>query len=209
MKDTNIIPLFAQPLLEATLPQNFSKFIEVLDKQEINQDADQVSIDNFGLRSSNTFILNLPELKDLSSYILSLVTYFGSNILNHDHSEYKFTQSWISLKPPGSSHSSHIHSNSLISGVFYYGKILKDTPSIGFEPNHLSLNLNPRLKDNHNPLFQSHFFRPTPGTLYIFPSFYKHFVPKNETNITRKSLSFNVVPTDGFGDEEDLTQLKL
>ena len=34
-------------------------------------------------------------------------------------------------------------------------------------------------------------------------------VPKNTSNQDRKSLAFNVVPRDGFGHEENLTQLKF
>jgi hypothetical protein len=46
-----------------------------------------------------------------------------------------------------------------------------------------------------------------PGLLLLFPSYLPHSVPLNETNYTRCSLAFNVVPTIGFGSEDNLTEL--
>ena len=48
-----------------------------------------------------------------------------------------------------------------------------------------------------------------PGTLVLFPSWLPHSVPINNTSQVRKSLSFNCVPLNNLGNEEDLTELKF
>ena len=47
------------------------------------------------------------------------------------------------------------------------------------------------------------------GMLILFPSSQTHSVAPNTSNKDRKSLAFNVVPTDGFGTEIELTELKF
>lgn len=209
MENYNIIPLFAKPLLETTLPLSLSKIIPFLDKQEMLTGNEEDVYKSFGSRSKNSYILNLPECKPISDYILSVAKDFGTQILNYAHLNYKFTQSWISIKNPGEQHSAHVHPNSLLSGVFYYGKILDNTPSIGFEPEVSHLNLQPSYKNGFNPILETYFLKPKPGTMYLFPSYYKHLVPKNETNLPRKSVAFNIIPTDCFGEEQNLTELKV
>ena len=49
----------------------------------------------------------------------------------------------------------------------------------------------------------------SPGLLVLFPSYLHHSVPLNKTEHPRHSLAFNVVPTIGFGEEMNLTELKF
>jgi len=206
----NILSIFPQPLLQTVLPSNLSKIISFFNSQETNKDTiDTIHIKNYGSRSKNSYILNHPKCKFISKYILSLAKDFGTQVLNHDYSEYKFSQSWISIKNPGESHAPHFHANSLISGVFYYGKILDNTPSIGFKPNTLPMHIQPLYKENIDPFLSDFYLKPKPGTLYMFPSHYVHFVPENKTTLPRKSVAFNIVPVGGFGDEHSLTELKF
>ena len=46
-----------------------------------------------------------------------------------------------------------------------------------------------------------------PGMLLIFPSYFMHSVPVNNTNQVRKSLSMNILPKGKIGDEGSLTEL--
>ena len=45
------------------------------------------------------------------------------------------------------------------------------------------------------------------GSLLMFPSYFKHSVPKNKTKYTRKSVSMNIVPKGMLGDPHSLTEL--
>jgi len=206
-----IINLFPIPLLRSSLPISFSKLTPFFDSQEI-----EISLHSkeYGERSKNTYLFSLPELKELSEYILSLVSLFGKEVLNYNYNTYKFTQSWISLKHPNQSHINHIHPNSLISGVLYYGEFTKDTPSINFNKTVISFNtpvLAPKLNTNKNTIYSSpsYSLSVSPGTLILFPSFLNHSVPKNNTSTVRKSLAFNVIPQEGFGEETFLNELKF
>ena len=206
----DIIPLFSRPLLVDTLPPHLSKITSFLDTQEIRKEpTNEEGLREYGLRSKNSYILNLPECKPLSDHIFSLAKHFGVQVLNHDYENYKFSQSWISIKNPGQYHRAHTHPNSLISGVFYYGSFSDDTPAIGFTSEEPNRNLQPSYKNNQNPFLADELLVAKPGLLYMFPSHYVHYVPENKTNLSRKSLSFNIVPINGLGAEDNLTELKF
>lgn len=204
-----VIPIFSQPLLESNLPQDLSNIVPFLENQKIKKQNNLESSKRYGFISENTYILNSPKCKFLSNYILSLAKAFGDQILNYNHSHYKFTQSWISIKPPGSHHVAHHHPNSLISGVFYYGEFLEDTPSLCFDPQPPLNSPAPHFKNNVNPLLESFCVKPKFGSIYMFPSYYTHHVPENRTNLPRKSVAFNIIPIDGFGSEDQLTRIKF
>lgn len=204
-----ILPIFSRPLLAATLPSHLSGISSFLDKQKMREEMDGDYPNEYGIRSESSYILNLPECKLISEYILSLAKDFGTQVLNHDCEGYKFSQSWISIKKPNQYHRTHQHPNSLISGVFYYGTFLDDTPAIGFKPDEFPKNLQPSYKNDQNPFLLEELFTAKSGYLYMFPSHYLHFVPENRTNIDRKSVAFNIIPTKGFGIETNLTELKV
>tara|TARA_R100001463_G_scaffold17250_2_gene44276 strand:- start:429 stop:1061 length:633 start_codon:yes stop_codon:yes gene_type:complete len=203
-----IIKLFSQPLLKTYLPNKFSNIVNWLDNQEIEFSENP----DWGSVSSNTQLLNSPECSELSNYILSLAFQFADEVLSLDHPSYKFSTSWISIKTSNDSHFPHIHSNSIISGVFYYGHYGNDTPGINFihppQPTG-NFELAPRFKNNKNPRYQPYTFPAYPGVLYMFPSYIPHSVSKNETSSPRKSVSFNIVPTDGLGDNRILNNLSF
>lgn len=206
-----ILELFPTPVYTTVIPNQFAKAISVFDKQDMNTDSDH---DNYGFRSKDAYILDKQDCRDLSNFILSHVKIFGEQ-LGYDYTEYRFGQSWVSVKAPGQHHTAHTHPNSLISGVLYYGPTEEKTPAIKFHRNAGSVNasyISPKkvrdkrkfkyAQDEFSVMFQ-------PGLLLLFPSYFMHSVPLNKTNTARHSLAFNVVPTIGFGEEESLTELKF
>ena len=208
--DYEIRNLFPIPVLTTRLPDNLSSVIPFFNIQKLDEDADE---DNYGQHSEDTYILDNPECKDLSSFILEKVYEFGSNVLGYDYDSYKFSQSWVSYKQPGQHHSAHTHPNSLISGVLYYGPIQSDTPAINFHKPLGGFNvsyLKPKLKPKTSEyLVDSIPLNVEPGLMVLFPSYLLHSVPLNKTNVVRCSLAFNAVPTVGFGDVKELTELKF
>ena len=210
-KDYQIIDLFPTPLFETNIPEKFSSVISWFYEQEL---AIGVDSSNYGERSKNSYILDSPECTDLKNYILSLVKEYG-DILGYNYSSYKTSQSWLSFKHPGQLHSSHTHPNSLISGVFYFGNITSSTPSIKFLKSSGGFNqsiLMPQLSENPKyPQYSSpeFYMNALPGRLLLFPSYLTHAVPINNSNDVRCSLAFNIVPTEGLGDEMLLTELKF
>ena len=208
----NIIPLFPTPLFVTTLPTSLSSITSWLDKQPMY--TDQGTSGEYGHRSKNSYILNHPSCKDLKTSILSNVLEFSNTILGYSYKEYTFSQSWISHKYPTESHVPHNHPNSLISGVFYYGKFSSNTPQISFHAPYTESNfptIRPSQDKSITNQFNSEIFhlKVSPGNLILFSSHLRHSVPKNNTNDVRKSLAFNIVPIEGFGSEEELTELKF
>ena len=207
-----ILDLFPTPLLQTNLPSKFSSIQIWLDSQPLRKSENSK---NFGDISESTYILDSKECLDLKKYILKYALKFGSEYMGYNYKEYRFSQSWISHKYPNQSHLPHIHSNSTISGIIYYGEFFENTPSIIFHknnniPSNVNVIQHPKNTDTLNPYNSEGFsYIPSPGTLLLFPSYLQHSVPLNTTNKVRKSLAFNIVPKEGFGSEEDLTELKF
>ena len=210
MHKSEILDLFPTPVYITMIPVELSSVIPFLDSQDMNTKSDE---DNYGRRSKDSYVLHKPECDSLRKFVLDSVQDFADNILLYDYSSYKLSQSWVSHKQPGQHHTMHSHPNSLISGVFYYGKAEEETPAIKFHKTSGVFNqsaLAPKEKsDKRSSKFAwtelSVDFEP--GLLVLFPSYLYHSVPINKSNSIRCSLAFNVVPIIGFGEEELLTEL--
>lgn len=207
-----ILELFPTPIFTTTLPQEFASVVPWFYKQEML--SEEVDSSNYGERSKNSYILNEPECSKLGNHILDLVPQFGKT-LGFDYDSYKFSQSWLSYKHPGQHHTRHTHPNSLISGVFYFGEPVEKTPAVKFHKPTMGMNvsyISPKvLADKRESKYGWTEFSIefSPGLLILFPSHLNHSVPLNETDVTRCSLAFNIIPTMGFGDETSLTELKF
>jgi len=209
----NIHNLFPIPILETKIPQKYSNIVKFFDSQEMEKE--KVDFSNYGFRSKNINILDLPECKSLKKYILDIASKYSYNILGYDYKKYKFSLSWISHKEPNTQHQRHTHANSIISGVFFYGNFDKNTPSLNFHAKSTNyeytncIQLKRRLDSNKKFYDNNITVKFTPGLLLLFPSYLPHSVPSNSTTKTRKSLAFNIVPKKGFGDSSSLTKLKF
>ena len=116
--------------------------------------------------------------------------------LGIDEPTYEITGCWANVNPPGSAHPPHSHPNNLVSGV-YYVKTTGPDDGIVF----------------HDPRPQVHVIRPVssrpvpdiqasisveakPGRLLLFPSWLRHSVHPNRSDVERVSLSFNAMLSD-------------
>jgi len=101
---------------------------------------------------------------------------------------------WVSIMPEGGSHTSHIHTNSVISGTYYVvvpegaGPIVFEDPRAGL------LMAAPTRKKSAPRELQTHVSEaPKPGTLLLWESWLRHEVPLNRAAGNRISVSFNYV----------------
>jgi uncharacterized protein (TIGR02466 family) len=210
-----IIPIFPIPLYTNKIPEQLVlDHIELLDNEKLKSKPELGgdTIEKYGTRSQNSYILNQLSYQNLSTYILQHTVNYAENYLRYDYQHYKFSQSWISVKYPNQEHANHFHSNSLISGVLFFGKQTLDSSKITFhrDDDYAHYYNNHQYKVPNNDFsYLAYDVNYIPNLLVIFPSTLRHSVSKNLTNIPRKSLAFNIVPRDGFGSEETLNELKF
>ena len=212
MNDTlEIASLFPTPLLRIDIPPKLSTACNVFDNTEMWLDKE--SRGDYGLHSKNTYIMDEPECVDLKKFVLDLAKDFAQNTLMYDYDEWTFSQTWVTWKEPGQQHVPHTHPNSVISAVFFYGYGEEGTPAIQFHKNEFqgtsqSIMLKERPDKRPSPFAWKTFMVPfKPGLLLMFPSYFRHSVPVNKTQYTRKSVSMNIVPNGGVGDPNSLTEL--
>lgn len=101
---------------------------------------------------------------------------------------------WVNVLPEGGAHSSHIHTNAVLSGT-YYVKSPEGAGPIAFEdPRHgLMMAAPPRKASAPRPLLTYVTHDPVPGSLLLWESWLRHEVPLNRAQGERISVSFNMV----------------
>ena len=206
-KDLNpeLIQLFPTPVLSVPYEENFEEelnFIKNVDYNRVN--ADQTEF--FNLQSSDTFLLDKKDLLKIRIFIEKSIEIYRREVY-HYSDKLIITQSWANKSGRGQKHHSHVHPNSIVSGVFYF-QMDESLPPIQFKrPSHDSLALNVEQFNNFN---SSTFILPVKnGELIIFPSTLEHSVPPNQSDKERISLSFNTFIKDSLGSIESLTYLPL
>ena len=204
--------LFPTPLLRVDIPPKLSTACNAFEKAEMWLDKE--SRREYGLHSRNTYIMDEPECAELKKFVLDIATDFAQKTLMYDYDEWIFSQTWVSWKEPGQFHTAHTHPNSVISGVFFYGYGEEKTPAIHFHKDESqggscqSIMLKEKRVKNGSPFsWKTFVVNFKPGMLLLFPSYFRHSVPLNQTQYTRKSVSMNIVPKGGMGDPHSLTEL--
>ena len=215
MNDTlEIAALFPTPLLRIQIPTELSTACNVFDNTEMLHKKE--SRPDYGVHSKNTYIMDEPECVDLKKFVLDLAKDFAQKTLMYDYDEWTFSQTWVTWKEPGQQHVPHTHPNSVISAVFFYGYCEEETPAIMFHRNDIagtgqSIMLKevvPKKDEKLSPFaWKSFTIGFQPGLLLMFPSHFRHSVPPNQTQYTRKSVSMNIVPKGVLGDRHSLTEL--
>jgi len=101
---------------------------------------------------------------------------------------------WVNILPEGGSHTSHLHTNSVISGT-YYVAVPEGSGALVFEdPRHAMLMAAPPRKAAAPREMQTYVsIEPEAGTLLLWESWLRHEVALNRANAARISISFNMV----------------
>ena len=95
------------------------------------------------------------------------------------------SQSWINVVGKGKSQQRHTHAGHQVSGVYYH----RTTPEMG---GILFYNPNPYAKMCMFGTEEGIYFDPTPESVILFPSWLEHATEKNNTDLSRYSIAFNV-----------------
>lgn len=101
---------------------------------------------------------------------------------------------WVNVLPEGGSHSSHIHTNAVLSGTYYVTSPEGSGPIVFEDPRHgLMMAAPPRKAAAPRPLQTYVSETPVPGSLILWESWLRHEVPLNRARGERISVSFNLV----------------
>lgn len=101
---------------------------------------------------------------------------------------------WVNVLPEGGSHSSHIHTNAVLSGTYYVKTPPGAGPIVFEDPRHALMMAAPPRKTSAPRSFRTYVSEePAPGALLLWESWLRHEVPLNRAAGERISVSFNLV----------------
>tara|TARA_Y100001951_G_C11248245_1_gene244750 strand:+ start:340 stop:969 length:630 start_codon:yes stop_codon:yes gene_type:complete len=117
--------------------------------------------------------------------------------LNYDN-RMELTTSWFTKTPPNKMITTHYHTNSLWSGVFYY----EDSDHITLSKGPNQIFARSRVQEPELMMCGDIHFPAMKGKMIIFPSNLLHHVKANKTEKIRYSLAMNFMPVgiSGCGD---------
>jgi uncharacterized protein (TIGR02466 family) len=101
---------------------------------------------------------------------------------------------WVNVLPEGGSHSSHLHTNAVLSGTYYVTTPEGSGPIVFEDPRHaMMMAAPPRRKAAPGDMQTYVSEKAEPGTLLLWESWLRHEVPLNRASGERISVSFNCV----------------
>ena len=117
----------------------------------------------------------------------------------------EITEMWGNVSPKGKDHEYHNHPNNVFSGIFY----LTDGEATRFVDPRPSNNVF-QLEHEPNPhLGNIITMRAIPNTMLLFDSWLYHYVPANNLEEPRKTISFNVILRGEYGLQNSLARVKI
>jgi uncharacterized protein (TIGR02466 family) len=202
-----IIPLFSIPLYTTvleSLPEKEKNFIFNTKYKRSGWNNGDISLDTKILDSEECVELRLIIEKELERFIDALGI--------RPNLEFCIKNSWAVRHHKNDWSQSHIHSNSLFSGVLYL-KVNSNSGNINFRKNQGSgLGITSiRIPYSESNIFNldTYIITPVDNQLVLFPSTLQHSVDINMSENERYVLSFNVFPVGKLGDDSSLDELYL
>lgn len=184
MKDVSYFSLFPKLVYSSFLDRSITKseyeYINILAKDC------RTNVSNF--TSSNKQVLDHPAFLNVKKFITDNLNNYRDTVLFPKKEMNIFiTESWVNYTNKNESHHVHTHTNSYLSGVFYFETIEND--SIIFYKDWQPLTVQ---TDNNNLYNCGTWEYPVKqNQLILFPSNTQHSVKLNTQNKTRISLAFN------------------
>lgn len=147
---------------------------------------------------------NTDKFRILESYQDSkrIITNYFNNFVNEVFEyrvDFEITTSWMTKLGKGERVHYHNHVNSMWSGVFYFDEYTDDDCALQFT-NPIRDTIPVSVKSHKNNVFTNDCaITPEHNLLIFFPSLLYHHSQPNMTD-ERKSLAFNFMPNDLYGD---------
>jgi uncharacterized protein (TIGR02466 family) len=191
----SIISVFPEAVIYSNeLNLNSEKIITYLNKLNFNRIKKEECVCYV---SKNFNIFN--EIPFLRKQIESHVKNYLYNIFNYKM-DYKFLNSWATKTNKNGNDEKHVHCNTFLSGVYY--PIGNENFKIKF---YKKKNEFWDIKCKEYNEFNSKeviFKIDKNNTLLLFPSDLEHSIVKNNSEITRYSIAFNINPKGYIGEDD-------
>ncbi len=205
----NVIPLFSTPICVTDVDGNITASIK---EKVVDLEYERLN-SNSGWISKNKKLLNDPEFLELKTEIELKLNQFIRDQLNiNPNITFYMTNSWAVKFDKGDYSISHVHINSLLSGVCYI-QTGEDTGNIVFDRENnqqsvfpLAINIDYTSWNIFNS--KSWKFQPKDNQLFFFPSNVQHGVSKNNNDNPRYSIAFNFF-AKGDLSSNDMSELIL
>jgi len=189
-------------------------YVNNLQKDMVSSNSNMV---NPVMHSRNKNVLDNDAMLDLKNIILEKIDHIFKEVLNiNPNLKPIITQSWLVIGKKEQMAHGHIHSNSILSGVYYIKTDKNDTltflnsQSFSLKPNFIVLDFFDKTKPMKNAIFRKlEKVKVEEGSLIIFPSHLMHQIDKINSNETRISIAFNTFVTGTLGSKEEATELLI
>jgi len=180
-------------------PKNMQVMLNYLKKNVMKSEYVTTMKDqnnNSGVDISQTW-QSLPDLYKHPKFekLTKKIIIFSKNYLdemNWIYSNYQITDMWATINPPNGFHRPHIHSNNVLSGV-YYLKSDVSSDIIFADPRPQAHIIEPEITNFQLNNSQNWHYPSVENRVILFPSFLSHHVPVNQSNDDRISIAFNVM----------------
>ena len=201
----HIRPMFSTPLYVEEFFDN-EHLNEVCNSiEQTEYPSEKIDANNVS-QTLSTDVLSDKKYLKIRSFIENCLSEY-IRLMYGTNQKLTITQSWINKSEKGNIHKIHSHHNSIVSGILFL-KGDQDSPAVEFfRPDVLPFQFD-RTED-HFHVFNAdcHFYKPSLGTLLLFPSNLYHYVGINTSDKPRISLSFNTWAYGSLGVSSALTTL--
>jgi hypothetical protein len=202
--ESKIYTIFPTPVMKFKFHRKFNDnelaYVHKSEFKTYNNHSNTTSLEYYAL--------DKPDMKFIKKFCEECLDEYMKQIVNPANNvKYKITQSWLNFSKTGESHHMHSHTNSIISGVFYF-QADKSIDSIEFvNTEYKQFQIIPKEVNDYNTLQYN--FPVGIYDLILFPSNVHHLVPENTGKDVRISLAFNAFIEGEMGSERSLNYLKL
>ena len=196
----NSIPAFSIPVGEALLPTPICDHFKDVDT-DVEQDLKGHSVQNIH------FLDDYVVAKDT---ITKLFEDFAEEVYGY-RQDWRITTSWLTSNPEGKPMFRHRHANCIYSGVLYPFTYTEDHAPLILENPLIQLSSFDMRVDKPGPFFSDYIgTHPIPrGQIIFFPSYLYHYHPPfKKSDLTRKSIAFNLFPDEEFGVNESVCNVR-
>ena len=193
-------------ILEDITDQQLYEIKNYLDNIQYHK-IDNSNKNTYTSASKSNFIFKDEKLFSLKERIMTEFNFFKNNILKYENNDFIFTTSWIAKSEKNEISEYHNHNNCMYSGIFYVNTD-ENCGQLCFENfGDKRFNLIPTEYNIYNCLNFN--FKPKNKMIIFFPSELFHKILKNNSDIIRYSIAFNMIPVGNIGNINSDSFLKI